>query len=165
MELRRCSAKKPLLRSGSDTDRAHAAQQAALLLGEVVAVLGRIDRPLTILRAQGFQLLKGAVQFLAAFRRQRAELVEHIAHVLLLVRRKMLKRFHALQDALLLLWGKTGEFLQTFPHALLAFRRQTAEIRVLLQLFHLLVGRRGLIAAQPVAHVRSGAAQHGPVLA
>ena len=65
----------------------------------------------------------------------------------------MLPGLHALQDAVLLLRRKAAETLQAFPQDLLPGRRKAAELGIVFQRLLLLIGRKILVAAQPLSGV------------
>ena len=75
--------------------------------------------------------------------------------MLLLLRRKVLPGFHALENAFPFLRRTTVEALQALAELFLFLQRQALELRVVLKRLLLLVGRQIPILAQPVAGMRS----------
>jgi hypothetical protein len=65
----------------------------------------------------------------------------------------VLPGFHSLQDAILLARRQTAETLQTLAQQLLARGRKAAELGIIVQGFLLLLGRKILVAAQPLSGV------------
>lgn len=65
----------------------------------------------------------------------------------------MLPGFHSLQDAILLARRQTAETLQTLAQQLLARGRKAAKLGIIVQGFLLLLGRKILVASQPLSGV------------
>ena len=84
---------------------------------------------------------------------ERAELHEAYGSWLEEVGSQVFPGLHALQDAVLHAWRKAAETLQALPQDLLPRRRQAAELGIVIQRFLLLIGRKILVAAQPLSGV------------
>src|SRR5512136_2727409 len=80
---------------------------------------------------------------------------EELAGAGLLLRRKVLPGFHALQTALLLLGRKAVEVAQALPELFLLLGRQLLEAWIVFQRLQLLLRRKIFVLAEPVAGVRA----------
>jgi hypothetical protein len=106
-----------------------------------LAEASRLDFPLARLRRHGAKRLYRAPHRLAAIRSQAIVLRGKVAEILPLVRGEMFPNFTAAQDLLLPLRRQAVEVLQPLNILLLALRRQTPELGIILQSPALLIER------------------------
>jgi hypothetical protein len=127
-----------------------AAEEVALLGRELTLETVRLDDPLTLIGRHSAQIANGCTQFLPAFGRKFLKLRKQLPGLPLLVRRQVFPGFHALQDAVLLLWWEAAEALQLSTQHLLPSGRKAAELGIVFQRFLLLIGGKIPVAAQPL---------------
>ena len=111
----------------------------------------RIDEPIALRWVQAAHAADGAIDGLAAVRRQLAELLKELVRLLLLSGRQMLPGLHAAEHALLLLRRQAGEMLQAILQLPLLLGWKPAKLGIVFESAALLGGGQIFIAAEPIS--------------
>lgn len=129
------------------------AENAALLRRERVPVLLGVDELVALFRRQTAHAADLLIYGLAAVGRQLLELLKKLPRSLLLIRSQVFPRFHASENAFLLLRRQIGKTLQPVSQPRLLLWRQLAKLSVVLEFAALLFRCEISIPPQPVSGV------------
>jgi len=128
------------------------------MVGEHALELVGVNELLALLRSQGPHATNGSLEHLAAFRRELPDFLVKLVPLPLLVGREVLPGFHPVQGAFLLPDGQAQEVLLLLQQLRLPVRRKLLEGGIAFERLPLLIRRKALVAAEPVAKVIPGRA-------